>query len=188
MTLADWIAEPVNWAFLAMAFPMVLAALRVVTSRNVVHAALFLVLALAASAGLFLLLSAEFVAWVLVLVYIGAVVVLFLFGIMITRAPIGKETNLSHKKIWPAEVASLAVFGVTFWLIYELGEQVGGFSDPLPAVGQATPTEILGEGFINIYLIPFEAVGFLLLAALIGGITLARKDLSPAEEREGAGL
>jgi len=187
MTFSEWIAEPVNWAFLAMAIPMVLAALRVVTSRNVVHAALFLVLALAASAGLFLLLSAEFVAWVLVLVYIGAVVVLFLFGIMITRAPIGRETNLSHKNLWPAAVAALAVFGVTFWLIYELGEQVG-FSDPLPAVGQATPTGILGEGFINIYLIPFEAVGFLLLAALVGGITVARKDLSPAEEKEGPGL
>ena len=173
MTFSEWIAEPVNWAFLAMAIPMVLAALRVVTSRNVVHAALFLVLALA--------------AWVLVLVYIGAVVVLFLFGIMITRAPIGRETNLSHKNLWPAAVAALAVFGVTFWLIYELGEQVG-FSDPLPAVGQATPTGILGEGFINIYLIPFEAVGFLLLAALVGGITVARKDLSPAEEKEGPGL
>ncbi len=186
MTFSDWIAEPVNWAFLAMAIPMVVAALRVVTSRNVVHAALFLVLALAASAGLFILLSAEFVAWVLVLVYIGAVVVLFLFGIMITRAPIGRETNLSHDTRWPAAVAALGVFAVTFWLINAVTRQVGGFGDPLPAVGRATPTGILGEGFINRYLIPFEAVGFVLLAALIGGITLARKDLTPAEEEEGA--
>ena len=66
---------------------MLASAFRVVTAKNVVHAALFLVATLAGTAGLFLILSAEFVAWVLVLVYIGAVIVLFLFGIMITRAP-----------------------------------------------------------------------------------------------------
>ena len=189
MTFSDWLAEPVNWAFLAIAVPMVLAALRVVTSRNVVHAALFLVLTLAASAALFILLSAEFVAWVLVLVYIGAVVVLFLFGIMITRAPIGRETNLSHTTRWPAALAALAVLGVTLWLILTIsGQLLGGYTDPLPDVGTATATGILGEGFINRYLIPFEAVGFVLLAALIGGITLARKDLTPAEEEEGRGV
>ena len=183
--MSDWLAEPVNWAFLAMAIPMVLAALRVVTSRNVVHAALFLVLALGASAGLFILLSAEFVAWVLVLVYIGAVVVLFLFGIMITRAPIGREADLSHATRWPAALASLAVLAVTLWLILAVSERIDGYDQPLTTVGTATATGILGEGFINRYLIPFEAVGFVLLAALIGGITLARKDLTPAEEEKG---
>ena len=64
-------------------FLMFLAGIRVVTTSNVIHAAISLVLALALSAALFLLLSADFVAWVLVLVYIGAVIVLFLFGIMI---------------------------------------------------------------------------------------------------------
>lgn len=185
MTFSDWLAEPVNWAFLAIAVPMVLAALRVVTSRNVVHAALFLVLTLAASAAVFILLSAEFVAWVLVLVYIGAVVVLFLFGIMITRAPIGRETDLSHSTRWPAALASLAVLAVTLWPVLTLARESARFADPLPAVGIATATGILGEGFIMRYLIPFEAVGFLLLAALIGGITLARKDLTPTEEEEG---
>lgn len=185
MTFSDWLAEPVNWAFLALAVPMAAAALRVVTSRNVVHAALFLVLTLAASAGLFLLLSAEFVAWVLVLVYIGAVIVLFLFGVMITRAPIGRETGLSHPNRWPAALASLAVLALTLWLTATVSGQVEGFADPLPATGSATPSAVLGEGFIRRYLIPFEAVGFVLLAALVGGITLARKDLTPAEEEEG---
>ena len=185
MTFSDWLAEPVYWAFLALAVPMTLAALRVVTSRNVVHSALFLVLTLAASAGLFILLSAEFVAWVLVLVYIGAVVVLFLFGIMITRAPIGRESDLSHARRWPAALASLAVLALTLRLVLTVSGQVEGFGGPLPAVGEATPSGVLGEGFIRKYLIPFEAVGFVLLAALIGGITLARKDLTPAEEEEG---
>lgn len=184
MTFAEWIAEPVNWAFLAMAAPMVLAAVRVVTSRNVVHAALFLVLTLAASAGMFILLSAEFAAWVLVLVYIGAVVVLFLFGIMITRAPIGREEGLSHSVRWPAALAALATLAMTAGLILSVSGQVDGWNDPLPAVGSATDTGLLGEGFVNRFLIPFEAIGFILLAALIGGITLARKDRTPAEEQE----
>ena len=184
MTFSDWIAEPANWAFLAMAVPMAIAGVRVVTSRNVVHAALFLVLALAASAGLFILLSAEFVAWVLVLVYIGAVIVLFLFGIMITRAPIGRETELSHKnKVGPALVA-LAVFVMTTSLIIAAGDHIDAFHEPLPNIGSPTATEIIGEGVITDFLIPFEAVGFILLAALIGGITLARKDLTPLEEEE----
>ena len=90
MGFEDWIAEPLNWVFAAVALATVVSGLRVVTSPNVVHAALFLVAALAGTAAVFLLLAAEFLAWVLVLVYIGAVIVLFLFGIMITRAPTGR--------------------------------------------------------------------------------------------------
>ena len=93
MTMSDWLSQPENYVFLVIALPMVFGAWRVVTTRNVVHAALYLVLALGGSAALFLLLGAEFVAWTVVLVYIGAVVVLFLFGIMITRAPLGGRTT-----------------------------------------------------------------------------------------------
>ena len=80
MSFADWIAEPVNWFFLAFGLVVLICGFRVVTAKNVVHAALYLVGALAGTAALFLLLSAEFVAWVLVLVYIGAVVVLIARG------------------------------------------------------------------------------------------------------------
>ncbi len=181
MTFADWIAEPANWAFLAIALPMVFAAFRVVTTRNIVHAALFLVLALAASAGMFVLLSAEFVAWVLVLVYIGAVIVLFLFAIMITRAPIGRESNLDHANRVPAALSGLATFILTAWL------SVSAFGDEqIAGVGTRTSTEIIGVGIIERFVIPFEAVGFILLAALVGGVTLARKDQTPAEEDGGS--
>jgi NADH-quinone oxidoreductase subunit J len=183
MTFGDWISEPTNWAFLAVALPMLFAAFRVVTTRNIVHAALFLVVALGASAALFILLSAEFVAWVLVLVYIGAVIVLFLFGIMITRAPIGRETNLDHDNRWPAVLAGLATFVLTAWLSVE------AFGDEaIRDVGEPTATEIIGVGMLERFVIPFEVVGFILLAALIGGITLARKDLTPAEEEESQGV
>ncbi|HEY5578167.1 MAG TPA: NADH-quinone oxidoreductase subunit J [Acidimicrobiia bacterium] len=177
MTLSEWISNPQNWAFLVLGGLTLGAGFVVVTSRNVVHAALALVGALAATAGLFLLLSAEFVAWVLVLVYIGSVVILFLFGIMITRAPIGREAAVDHVRRWPALIAAVALFGVlasVAWAAFETTQLVG--------VGEGTSTDLLGESLLGRYVLPFEAVSFLLLAALIGGITLARKDTSPAEE------
>ena len=77
---------------------LISTAVRVVTTSNVIHAAISLVFTLALTAILFLILSSEFVALVLVLVYIGAVIVLFLFGIMITRAPLGKNAELDNDK------------------------------------------------------------------------------------------
>ncbi|HUG31921.1 MAG TPA: NADH-quinone oxidoreductase subunit J [Acidimicrobiia bacterium] len=179
MSFVDWISQPVNWAFLVIGAAVLFSGFRVVTSKNVVHAALFLVGALGGSAGLFLLLSAEFVAWVLVLVYIGAVVVLFLFGIMITRAPTGLDQGLdSEKKAWAAGL-SLAVFVALAW-----GSIEAFGSNPVATTGTPTATEILGESLLGRFVIPFEIVGFILLAALIGGITIARRDQTPLEEEE----
>lgn len=185
MSFGQWISEPVNWAFLAIGLVVLISAFRVVTANNVVHAALYLVGALAGSAGLFLLLSAEFVAWVLVLVYIGAVIVLFLFGIMITRAPTGLDEGLDSKnKVWPA-LLSLSVFVLLAWT------SVGAFgSNEVIITGDPTATSVIGDALLGRFVIPFEVVGFALLAALIGGITIARRDLTPLEEeeREGASL
>jgi NADH-quinone oxidoreductase subunit J len=179
MSIANWISEPVNWVFLAIGLAVLFAGFRVVTAKNVVHAALFLVGALAGTAGLFLLLSAEFVAWVLVLVYIGAVIVLFLFGIMITRAPTGLDEGLdADRKAWPALLSS-AVFVAMAW------SSIDAFGDNgLLATGSATSTELIGESLLGRFVIPFEVVSFVLLAALIGGITIARRDLTPAEDEE----
>lgn len=181
MSFAEWIAEPVNWVFLAIGLAVLVSGLRVVTAQNVVHSALFLVGALAGTAGLFLLLSAEFVAWVLVLVYIGAVVVLFLFGIMITRAPTGLDEGLdSDRKLWPA-LLSLAVFVSLSW-----GSIEAFGVNAVATTGSPTATDILGGALLGRFVIPFEVVGFVLLAALIGGITIARRDLTPLEEEERA--
>jgi NADH-quinone oxidoreductase subunit J len=179
VTLGEWISEPVNWVFTAIALGVLFAGFRVVTSKNVVHAALFLVATLGGSAALFLILSAEFVAWVLVLVYIGAVVVLFLFGIMITRAPTGADVGLdSDEKAIPA-LLSVGVFVMLAWAsidAFELREIV--------SAGSGTSTELIGNSLLGRFVVPFEVVSFVLLAALIGGITIARRDLSPAEEEE----
>jgi NADH-quinone oxidoreductase subunit J len=176
MSFGDWISTPENVVFLAISLPIVVAAVWVVTSRNIVHAALMLVVALGGSAALFLMLGAEFVAWTVVLVYIGAVVILFLFGVMITRAPIGRDAaELDHRRRWPAALVALATFvtivtaTTSFFGTEEIPEGVQRASD-------------LGESLFSRFVIPFEAVSFVLLAALIGGIVLARRD--PEEEGE----
>ena len=169
--MSDWITHPENIVFLAIALPMVAAAFMAVTSRNVVHAVLFLVVALAASAGLFLLLGAEFVAWTVVLVYIGAVIVLFLFGIMITRAPLGVETRLSHSA--QTKIGAAIVSAALFVLIALTA--IRGFGDQ-EVVALPTRTQEIGQSMFSRFVIPFEAVSVVLLAALIGGIVLARRD------------
>jgi NADH-quinone oxidoreductase subunit J len=166
----DWVSDARNVVFLVIALVMVGAALLVVTSRNVVHAALMLMLTLAGSAGLFLMLGAEFVAWTLVLIYLGAVIVLFLFGIMITRAPTGRDpVRLDHKRRWPALAVSLATF-VTI-----VATTTPAFRGAV--IGESvTSTDLLGDALFTRFVIPFEAVSFLLLSVLIGGIVLARRD------------
>ena len=96
-----------NVVFWILAAGMVLAAIGVVRSQNVVHAALYLVVVLGGGAAQYILLAAEFVAWVQVLIYIGAVIILFLFGIMLTRAPMGGDSDLDNDQRWPAAVVSL---------------------------------------------------------------------------------
>lgn len=183
MTFADWISQPVNWVFTVIGLAVLFSGFRVVTAKNVVHAALYLVGALAGTAGLFLLLSAEFVAWVLVLVYIGAVIVLFLFGIMITRAPTGFDEGLdADNTVMPAILAA-GVFLLMAW------SSLDAFGTALiSSTGTPTSTELIGESLLGRFVIPFEVVSFVLLAALIGGITIARRDLTPAEEEERAAV
>jgi NADH-quinone oxidoreductase subunit J len=178
VSASAWFTTPENYVYLVIGLPLLAAAYRVVTSRNVVHAVLYLVAALAASAALFLLLGAEFVAWTVVLVYIGAVVVLFLFGIMITRAPLGVETELSH----PRSVRISAAV-VSFALFLVVGStMVDGFGDDvLPEAVDATRTAEVGQSIFERFVIPFEVVSVVLLAALIGAIVLARRDPDPDE-------
>jgi NADH-quinone oxidoreductase subunit J len=158
-------------AFLALAVVGGLAGVLVVTSRNVVHAALWLVVALASVAGVFLLLAAPFVAFVQVIIYVGAIVVLILFGIMLTRAPVGRRVldNSLRARIG-ALVIGGAVFAMLTWFMVDAwsGERITNRA--------ATSTAALGTAIFRNYVLPFEAVSILLLAALIGAIVLARRD------------
>jgi NADH-quinone oxidoreductase subunit J len=158
-------------AFGIIAALMVLGALRVVTTNNVVHAALWLVLVLAGAAGLYILLAAEFVAVTQVLVYVGAVMVLFIFGTMLTRAQIGRERGLNNKG-WPLALLVAAVLVGT--LVYVLHDTY--HDDELPKDPALVSVQQLSDSIFGPYLIPFWGLSFVLLAAMIGAIVIARKD------------
>jgi NADH-quinone oxidoreductase subunit J len=162
--------------FYLIAAVMVGAALVVVTSRNVVRAALALIVVFAGVAAQFILLAAEFVAVTQVLIYIGAITVLMLFGIMLTRARIGRDVDATNDHWWSGVITALLLVGV---MGYALVDYYGG--DKLPAdrlvngvAGSNTAT--VSDSIFSQYLIPFEVVSVLLLAALVGAIVIARKD------------
>jgi NADH-quinone oxidoreductase subunit J len=170
MVAADLLVAQ-NVGFYLIAAIMVFGAFRVVTTRNVVHAALWLVVVLAGAAAQYVLLAAEFVAITQVLVYIGAVMVLFLFGTMLTRAKIGTDSELNNKNWFmgiPVSVLLLAT------MIIALND---GFGDEhLPHDAAVTTTQQVSDQIFGPYLLPFWALSFVLLAATIGAIVLARRD------------
>lgn len=159
-----------NVGFGIIAAVMIFAALCVVSTKNVVHAALWLVVVLAGVAAQYILAAAEFVAVSQVLVYIGAVMVLFLFGIMLTRAKVGSEEGLNNRG-WALGIpVAVVLLGLLAYV------SIDAFEDTtLPDTGP-TPTSDLSDQFLSPYLIPFLALSFVLLAAAIGAIVLARKD------------
>jgi NADH-quinone oxidoreductase subunit J len=165
--------EILFWAFAAV---MAFSALRVVTTRNVVHAALYLVATLLGAAIMFVLLFAEFVAWVQVLVYVGAIVVLMLFGLMLTRAPIGKGSFDNDQRPLAA-ICALAVFVVSSVIMVDAFE--GQEIDFTREVG--TTSKEVGNAIFSDFVLPFEVVSVLLLAALVGAVVIARRDGEAAE-------
>jgi NADH-quinone oxidoreductase subunit J len=159
-----------NIAFFVIAAAMVIAAVRVVTANNIVRAALYLVVVLAGVAAQYILLAAEFTAVVQVLIYIGAIIVLFLFGIMLTRAPIGQTADLDNDQRWLAVLVALLLFGVLAWTLND------AFSGAKIHVAAPQTTAQVGDSIFGAYLVPFEVVSVLLLAALVGAIVIARRD------------
>jgi NADH-quinone oxidoreductase subunit J len=150
----------------------------VVATRQLVHAALWLVVSFGSLAASYVVLAAEFVAWVQVLIYVGAIVVLLLFGIMLTRAPIGRSEDLDSGNRVVALVVAAATAAV---LVTTL---VRGFSSayfPLKArVGNGS-SGVLGASLFRTWVLPFEALSVLLLAALVGAIVLSRTDIGGAD-------
>ena len=160
-----------NIGFAIIAAIMILGALRVVTTSNVVHAALWLVVVLAGAAAQYILLAAEFVAITQVLVYIGAVMVLFLFGTMLTRSRIGRETDLNNT-YWKLGIPVSLVLFVAMAVAL-----LNSFSDEkMPEDASIVTTQQVSDQIFGPYLLPFWALSFVLLAAVIGAIVLARKD------------
>ena len=160
-----------NIFFGLIAAVIIVGALKVVSVRNVVHAALYLVVVLAGVAAMFILLGAEFVGVTQVLVYIGAVIVLFLFGIMLTRATIGDDDDVNQPNRLPAVLVAVLLAAVMGYAI------IDGFEDTeLPADASPQTAAEVGDSIFSDYIVPFEALSVLLLAALIGAIVIARKE------------
>lgn len=163
-----------NVGFYIIAAMMLWGAIRVVTTKNVVHAALWLVVVLGGVAAQYILAAAEFVAVSQIMVYIGAVMVLFLFGIMLTRATIGQETDLNNKGWGIGIPVALLLFGMFSWVVID--QYRDDVISDLPGDRIATSTQRISDGYLGDYLVPLIALSFVLLAAAIGSIVLARKD------------
>ncbi|HSA50077.1 MAG TPA: NADH-quinone oxidoreductase subunit J [Yinghuangia sp.] len=157
-------------AFVLIGLVVLGSALLVVTTRQIVHAALWLVVALGGLAAEYLLLTAEFIAWVQVLIYIGAVVVLLLFGLMLTRAPIGRSTELDAPRRWPALLVAAGAAATLLTVVVDAFHATYLDLEKTDD-GSARAT---GESLFRVWVLPFEVLSVLLLAALIGAIVLSR--------------
>ncbi|TRV71868.1 NADH-quinone oxidoreductase subunit J [Streptomyces sp. 130] len=171
----------VEIAFVLVGIATLGAALVTVTTRQLVHAALWLIVALGGLAVEYLLLTAEFIAWVQVLIYVGSVVVLLLFGLMLTRAPIGRSPDADSENRWPALAVAVASAGALVWVVVDAFRTTWIELDG-PAQGS---TKVTGSFLFRNWVLPFEALSVLLLAALVGAIVLSRKG-GRAADRAGA--
>jgi NADH-quinone oxidoreductase subunit J len=162
---------PTTIIFLVMSACVIGGGLGTVSSRNLVHAALYLILALSGISGLYILLEAPFLAAIQILVYVGAIAVLITITIMVTRRLMGVTEAIN--KQWPiAAVVGVLVFAL---LGFVLLNQFGGNTEPAGPVSTEYLTE-LGMLFASPtgFFVPFEVASVLLLAALIGSIVVAR--------------
>ncbi|MGH3960390.1 NADH-quinone oxidoreductase subunit J family protein [Mycobacterium sp.] len=159
----------VEVVFVALGVVTLGSAVLVVATRQLVHAALWLVVTLGSVAGCYLVLTAELVAWVQVLIYVGGVVVLLVFGIMLTRAPIGRSGDLDSGNRAVAAVVAVAAAAILVTVT------VSGFATAYVDLGAGVGTaNVLGAAIFRTWVLPFEVLSVLLLASLIAAIVLSR--------------
>ncbi|MFV3127993.1 NADH-quinone oxidoreductase subunit J [Niveispirillum sp. KHB5.9] len=163
-------------AFYAFAIVLLASAVRVITAKNPVHSVLFLILAFFNAAGLFVLIGAEFVAMILVIVYVGAVAVLFLFVVMMLDINF-QELRQGFMRYMPVGLVVGAILAVelVFLAATQLaGGPVGGQANnsPIPPLDQVTNTEAIGHILYTDYVYAFQVSGLILLVAMIGAIVL----------------
>lgn len=161
--------------FLVLALVAIATAAGMLISQNAVYSALFLVLNLATVAVFYLLLGAPFIAMAQISVYAGAIMVLFLFVIML----LGAE-KLAPVKILPwqrplAIVLAVILIAETGYLLLMRGAAPGGIEAPTQAINTTILLQDLGKVLFNQYLLPFEATSILLLVAMVGAIVLTKK-------------
>lgn len=158
-----------QFAFAAVAFIVLGSAIMVVTLKNIFHSLLFLVLAFLGVAGVYLLLSADFLAAVQVLVYIGAIVILMMFALMLTHRVMTTRITQTVGQWWLAFPAAIGVL-VVLVRLFVLNPWA------LKATPAAPTTGIIGKALLTKYMLPFELASIVLLVAMVGAIVLAKED------------
>lgn len=162
--------------FYSLAAMTVISAILVVSRKNAVHSAVFLILTFFNVAGLYILLNAEFLAAVQILVYAGGIMVLFLFVIMLVNIEEVAKIKATHQQAAIAfGVAGLLFIFLAIVVYKGVFRSLGGEMPHVAAMGGHT--EALGARLFTDYLLPFEIISMLLLVAMIGAIVLCRKDV-----------
>ena len=164
--------NPQSVAFFIFSALSIGGALGVVTSRNLIHGALYLIVSLFGGAGFFILLSAPFLAAVQVLVYIGAIAILIIFAVMLTRSMTNMR-EVNNRQWWGGALAALLLFVL---LIVGVILPVFGNMDMSQVSLVTGTTEDLGVALVdgNQFVLPFEVASLLLTGAMIGAIVIAR--------------
>ena len=154
--------------FYILSLIIIVSAIKMVSSTNLVHSALFMVLAFIGVAGIFITLYADYLALVQILVYVGAISVLLVFGIMLTKRANMNDSNLFNKYKIPAAIVSFALFAALAYFTL-----LSNFSGSKSIPPEGTVNQISSLLFNN-YLIAFETAGVLLLVALVGAIIIGK--------------
>lgn len=165
----------------------VASAFMVISSRNPVHAVLFLILAFVNSAGLFVMLGAEYLAMLLIVVYVGAVAVLFLFVVMMMDVDFAelRQGFLQYLPVGALVGAILLVellLGVGAWVIAP--ELIGQGSEPMPSLSEVSNIEAIGAVLYTKYIYFFQVAGLVLLVAMIGAIVLTLRHKPYAKRQD----
>jgi NADH-quinone oxidoreductase subunit J len=154
----------------------VVSAILVVTRRNVVQSAIFLITALLATAGIFLQLHAEFLFIVQVILYAGGIMVLFVFVIMLINMDVSLHQIQFNRQWWLGLLLAL-VLGAQLVLAVVVSESKVAFGAPAPASALEPSTQLVGRVLFNEYMLPFEIASILLLVAMIGAVVMAKKKI-----------
>lgn len=168
----------VDLVFCLFATVLIFSGMMVISARNPVHSVLFLILAFFSAAGLFLLLGAEFIAMILVVVYVGAVAVLFLFVVMMLDINFSElRGKVSEHLPVGALVGALLIVELlaVFYTWTSTPVAVSNASVPIPAAGEIENTKALGFVLYTHYVYLFQAAGLILLVAMIGAIVLTHR-------------